>query len=147
MQPNRYKNYLRLIEKSVGSEMFQSLYVTLDDGTELDVTRCGELSCAIHTSSILALAGLIDKPHATVSTTIKSMLENGWVKVDESLPGAVIHWLESHDGHEHLGFWLDERKVISNSQNDKVPIRHSEKMSDGRVPMAFFVYPDLYKNK
>lgn len=146
MQPYRLKNYLRLIEKSVGSEMFQSLYVILDDKTEVDVASGGELSCAIHTSSVLTLAGLIDKPHATVSITIKSMLEAGWVKADKPAKGAVIHWSKSRDGHEHLGFWLDTQKVVSNSEIDKMPILHRERMFDGREPLEYFVFPEFYEN-
>lgn len=142
MQVDIRKNYLIKIEASVGSALFKNLYITQRDQS-VDVAKDGELSCAIHVSSILALSGLIDGPHATVGTTLKEMNEAGWQLSDNPAVGAVMYWPAGDDGHEHIGFWLSRGKVISNSAIKRVPVIHNETMLDGRTPTRYYIHPEL----
>lgn len=143
MNVDLYKNYVARIEASVGSELFKHLYVVTDEGETKDVTNNGELSCAVHVSSILTLAGLIDRPHATVNSTLKAMEQVGWVPVAAPLPGAIVLWPQSTDGHEHIGFWLGADAVVSNSNIKRVPVIHGESLIDGRKPVAYYTHAVL----
>ncbi len=85
------KNYLAMINGSVGTRMFQYLYVKDQTGEIKDVMLAGELSCAYYVSSLLCLFGMIDRPHATVATTVKRMDESGdWEKAAVSELGDVV---------------------------------------------------------
>lgn len=136
------QNYLARIEASVGTTMFQHIYVK--DGDQLkDVAEAGSLSCAQYVSSILTLAGLIDRPHATVKSTIAAMKNAGWYETDTPLPGAVVCWPAGVTHNEHIGFCLGSGKFVSNSTEKRVPVIHSEVMSDGRRPIAFYTHKGI----
>lgn len=135
------KNYLAMINGSVGTRMFQYLYVKDQTGEIKDVMLAGELSCAYYVSSLLCLFGMIDRPHATVASTVKRMDESGdWEKVAVSEPGDVVQWPENKDGHGHIGFVVSDAECISNSWRLGYPIRHGLTMEDGRRPVAFWRY-------
>ncbi|MBU1289636.1 hypothetical protein KKG85_00065 [Patescibacteria group bacterium] len=122
-----YQNYLEAIRASRGCKMFRRLYV-LENGKKRDILKNGNLSCAYHVSSILNFFGLILSPHATVKSTVKDMLENGWEKTKKLVPGNVLVW-EERKGvdeilHRHIGFYLGDGKAISNSSKNGVPSIH-----------------------
>ena len=66
MKIARYKTYLTMIENSVGSKMFRTLYMTDDHGKTKDVLRKGDISCAVYVSSILVLNKLLPEVKARV---------------------------------------------------------------------------------
>ncbi len=137
------KNLIHIIEASVGSKMFQHIYVTDKDSKEFDATNDGDKSCAYHTSGVLTLVGMIDRPHATVTTTLTKMAEAGWVESKEPILGCVVLWPEGNCGLEHTGFYLGEDKYVSNSSYEKVPALHSKALKDGREPVGYFTHREL----
>lgn len=130
-------NLESLIENSVGSTLFQHLFVANDDGSATDVMQGGELSCAFFVSSLLAQVDLLDRPHATVMKVEKLLYERGWQETDSPKMGDIVLWSAGKVGHEHIGFYIDEATAVSNSTTEKVPVRHGITMSDGRSPRLF----------
>ena len=84
-----YKNYLEVIKKSEKSEMFRSLWVK-DQGEEKDILKDGQIACAYYVSSILKIFDLISNPHATVSGTVRDMINSGWRETNELKIGNVL---------------------------------------------------------
>ncbi len=117
--------------------MWQHLYVVDTDGIEQDVMNNGELSCAYMVSSVLTIFQLIDMPHATVRTTLERMHQTGWYQIDAPVEGAVVVW------DEHIGFYVADEWVISNSSSIGITKRHSLKLEDGREPIGFYIHPQL----
>ena len=130
------KNYQSFIEALPGSNMWRHLYVSGQDGKEIDVTEDGNKSCAYMVSSVLCIFQLIDKPHATVKTTLEHMIESGWQKIKNPVKGAVVHW------DEHLGFYLADDFVVSNSSSLRSIKRHSL-VYDGQKPLGYYIHPTL----
>lgn len=131
------KNFQSFIEALPGSSMWRHLYVSDQNGDEIDVTENGNKSCAYMVSSVLCIFQLIDKPHATVKTTLEHMIESGWQKIDKPVKGAVVHW------NEHLGFYLTDDFVISNNSSEGFIARHGLTMDDGRSPIDFYIHSDI----
>ncbi len=129
MKVLRKKNYLSMIENTVGTTMFQNLWVQ-DNEKILDATKGGTLSCAVFVSSILKLFDLLSEQKATVDNLIKVMLENGWteIKVNDIQAGDVLVWNKKKDQngeqHGHIGFYIGNQKAISNSTKLKKIVRH-----------------------
>lgn len=124
------KNYLASIFNSIGSTQYKNLWVLDKDNHEVDILKNGQLSCAVFVTSILKLYDLIDKKHATVDSTIKSMLDFGWKEItQESIePGDVIVWnkrIDKNDQqHGHIGFYVGDEKAVSNSTKLCIIVRH-----------------------
>ena len=144
------KNYqamiFNLIRGQEGTFIFRNLFAKLDNGTEVDLLDSGRLSCAVTVSGILLLNGLIGGMHATVDSTEKDMLKNGWAELEpgkdwlntpwqEIKPllknkiGAVIVWEKQTDKkgieYSHIGFYADDDFAISNdSATHRVPMKH-----------------------
>jgi hypothetical protein len=131
------KNYLTFIEALPGSNMWRHLYVSDQYGNELDTVENGNKSCAYMVSSVLCIFQLIDKPHATVKTTLEHMSESGWQKINKPIKGAVIHW------EGHLGFYLADDFVVSNNSSKGYVVRHRLVIDEGRWPLGFYIHPDL----
>lgn len=136
-------NLLHAIKASVGSTMFQHIYVADKGGNEFDATDGGDKSCAYHTSGVLALVGLIDRPHATVQTTLDKMAEAGWSETQKPVAGCVVLWPAGSGLLEHTGFYLDDQTYVSNSSYEKVPAQHGKALKDGRQPVKYFTHPKL----
>jgi hypothetical protein len=73
--------------------------------------------------------GLIEKPHATVASTIKDMEEHGWSVVEEPRIGDVLVWEPSDahaegEMHEHIGFYIGDERAISNSSTTAEIVEH-----------------------
>lgn len=127
---DRHKTYLALIRNAVGSNLFRNLYVKDEHGSR-DILEGGDLSCAVFVSSILTLVGgKIDRPHATVSSTVQAMKDVGWSPVPTSdvQPGDVIVWepITDPDGieHPHIGFSLGGSRAVSTSSTERTPVEH-----------------------
>lgn len=136
------KNFLATARGAVEARMFQHLYVRDQTGAERDVMQGGELSCAYVVSGILTLYGLIDRPHATVATTLQKMAEAGWQQTETARRGAIVHWPE-HDGHEHLGIMIGDNLCVSNSDTTHMPMLHGLTLSSGVRPRAFYIHAEL----
>ncbi len=127
IKPLIFDNYLALIKNSVGSKTWQNFYVKIN-GKKCDVMRSGDLSCAFFVSSLLALLGLIKRPHATVNSTLSDMENSGWHKIKKPKIGSILLW-ESQMGadgesHRHLGFYIGRHKAVSNSSSSRMPLIH-----------------------
>ena len=144
------KTFLTVVKKSAGTEMFRQIFAEVD-GHEVDITENGNLSCAFYVSGLLAMFGLIDKIHATVSGTRKAMEAAGWVETTEMTPGAVLVWGKPQDGshdHQHIGFYLGENQAISNISRLGQPGFHhftfgGEKVDPHRKIVAVYSHPQL----
>lgn len=137
------KNLLNTIHGVVGSKLFRHLYLLNESNEEVDVYENGGFSCAYVVSGVLVLNDLIGKVHATVSTTITDLEDNGWYKTDKPVPGSVIRWPANGNGHEHLGFYIDEHTAMSNSSEQGMPVLQGLTMPDGRAPSAYYTHPKL----
>lgn len=136
-----HKNVMATIHALVGVRLFQHIYVRdKRDGRQFDALDDGQGACAYVVSGVLALFGLIDRPHATVATTIDHMLQSGWVKTDTPHPGDVVQWPALHD-NMHLAFYIGNNKVIGNSAKERVPAEYGITLGDGREPIAFYTHP------
>lgn len=128
----RKETYLRAIENSVGSKIFNSLFVKFkDSGKTSDVLNDGMYSCAFFVSSVLYLLQAINKPHTTVKS-IREICEKdqNWqkVKLDNIEPGDVIFWekIKFDDGSEnaHVGFALNNKEAVSTDYKNKIVAKH-----------------------
>lgn len=143
-----YESYLKMIKNSVGTKMFRNLY--LEQGNrKIDVIKNGELSCAFFVSNILLMFGLISKGHVTVESTTKDMIKSGWKKASlvKAKPGDVIIWEEktfpNDKPHFHNGFYIGNKKAVSNNYKKGVPIIHSWNYNTKRKIIAVYTYPKL----
>jgi hypothetical protein len=131
LQPKR--TYLAMIKNSVGSNQYRNCYVVVN-GEEHDIMKDGDLSCAFFVSSILNQFDLVKRPHATVSGTVKDMLESGWVEATELQPGDVIVWAPGQQAagevHAHIGFYMGDDRAISNSYKLRTPTEHPLGMNE-----------------
>ncbi len=119
-----YDSYLKMIKNSVGTKMFRNLYLETNN-KKFDATQDGNLSCAFFVSNVLLIWGLISKGHANVPSTTKDMLKSGWKKIlkEKVKPGDVIIW-EKRERHFHNGFYIGNKKAISNSHKKETPVAH-----------------------
>lgn len=141
-----YDSYLKMIRNSVGIKMFRNLYLEVD-GEKIDATKNGILSCAYFVSNILLLWGLIKEGHANVPNTIKDMLKCGWKEVSKNKikPGDVIVWEKkiTPNGRPHLhnGFYIGNKKAVSNYYKTRTPVIHSWDYNGKRKIIAVYHYP------
>jgi hypothetical protein len=125
------ESYLKAIENSVGTHIFNSLIVQYQDsGKTVDILQDGVFSCAFFVSSILVLSGLMDKPHTTVKTLKEKLEENKWqIVIGDAQPGDVIFWekIKFEDGseNEHVGFATSDIEAISTSWTEHKVVHHS----------------------
>jgi len=116
-----------MINNAVGSEMFRELWVN-DNQQEKEILNRGELSCAVFVTGVLKLHNLIDEQKATVKAAIEAMLKYGWHEVDlvDIQAGDVLVWERKQIGykHPHIGFYVGDKKAISNNWKLKKVVRH-----------------------
>ncbi len=134
------KNLVYTIKTVVGSDLFRHIYVRDQAGKEFDALEDGQASCALAVSGVLALNGLIDRPHATVATTLQKMQEAGWKPTQDPKPGDVVHWPFGKNEHEHIGFCAEEDRYVSNSEIEHRPVVHGVALSDGRMPDGYYTH-------
>lgn len=142
MKVDQKATYLAMINKLPGTELFQTLYVTNEQGQIIDVSENGRLSCALVVSRLLTIFQLIDRPHATVGSTIKAIEKMGWTKSDSPVVGGLVVW-PPLDGHAHIGFCIGDGGCISNNADLGVPSIHQLTMKDGRKPEFFLTHSDF----
>lgn len=130
------ETYIKMIENSVGSSMFNSVYVKNKNSSEVtDVLKNGTYSCAYYVSSVLSLLELIDRPHALVSTVKEVISTSGdWETVNKAEAGDVIFWnkITFEDGTEnaHVGFALNNQEAVSTSSIRKMVVKHPISLQD-----------------
>lgn len=143
-----YNSYIKMVKNAVGTKMFRNLYLENED-RRIDIAKNGKLSCAFFVSNVLLIWGLISEGHANVSSTIKDMLKNGWKKVpkNKAKPGDIIVWdkkLASNGlWHYHNGFYIGNKKAISNDSEKAMPVIHSWDYNGKRKIIAIYTYPKL----
>ncbi len=128
----RKETYLKAIENSVGTKLFNSLFVQFKDSGKInDAMNDGMYSCAFFVSSVLYILRAIDKPHATVKGLRESLEKNSeWQKVDakDIRAGDVIFWekIKFDDSSEnaHTGFALSDHEAVSTDYKQKMVVRH-----------------------
>lgn len=126
IKPLALDTLLSVVEKSVGTKMFQTIWAEVD-GKQSDITEQGNLSCAFYVSGVLAMFGLIDRIHSTVSGTVLEMQKYGWKKTKVLESGVVIVWNPGENSqftNQHIGFYLGQEQAISNSWQKGVIATH-----------------------
>ncbi|MEY4723554.1 MAG: hypothetical protein RLZZ324_1067 [Candidatus Parcubacteria bacterium] len=146
VKPLLFDSYLAVIRNAPGTRMFRNFYASVD-GVRTDIMMGGELSCAMFASSVLMLFRLIKEPHATVDSTVKDMLDSGWVTLTEPREGCVLVWAPSDLGgsepHPHIGFFMGADRVISNSTTQGMPAEHDWTYDGSRKPVAMYWHARL----
>jgi len=143
------KNIVSLVKRSLGSPVFQNLYATVD-GEEKDILQGGRFSCAFFISAILRQLELIKKGHAGVAGLEKDMIESGWQKIDKPILGSIVFYdpaPNSEDelcpeGHPHVGIYMGNDTVISNSTEERVPVEHHWTYDGTRKITAIYTHPE-----
>jgi len=141
-----FDTYIEVIEKSVGTKMFQNIYA-LVNGIKKDVAENGKYSCANFISSVLTTFRLAKNRHATVKSTIKDMEKSGWKKIKKPKIGAVIVWgpWEKSD-RNHIGFYIGNNTAVSTeSKNGGVPKKHDWTYNKKRPIKALYWHTKLEK--
>lgn len=142
-----FKSYLKTIENSADSNLFRNFYIE-EDGKEQDVFKDGELSSAYFVSAILLLFGQQEKAHATVSSTVKDLLEHHWQElklsnISDLQAGDVILWeaVEFPDEpgilYKHLGFYIGNNQVITNSYKSKTPQQIDLSLDERKIEAVY----------
>lgn len=143
-------NLLSQIIMSVGQPM-PHYYMQRPDGSLVDIL--GSNGCAAFVSRILASMGavagqpLIDGPHNTVHTTVRTLQAAGWQLLagsDEPKPGDVILWeaQQQADGvHSHIGFYIGNDEAVSTWFVDMIIKRHSVTFDGSRKIDQLLRYP------
>lgn len=148
MQNLRQKNYLKIIESSLGSKLFNHFYIRKNDET-IDVLEGGLLSCAFFVSSIIKMFNLIESVHTTVNNTVEDMMRSGWldIPIKEIKKGDVLVWdkKEFDDGsiHGHIGFYMGNNKAISHSCHKKTPVEHHFTFNNERLIVQALRFQDF----
>jgi hypothetical protein len=135
-----FDTYKSMIENSVGTKMFRNLYVKISN-KKVDATDNGRLSCAFFVSSILYLSRLIKKPHGTVSSTIKDLLDSDWIKIKKPKVGGVIVWENiqwKDESHKHIGFCVAENEAVSTNWQKGVVTRHPLNNDKRKIEAIFW---------
>ncbi len=140
-----YDSYLKMICNSVGTRMFRNLYLKKNN-KKVDVTEDGELSCAFFVSNLLLIWKMISEGHATIKSTIRDMLKNGWkeISLSDIRPGDIIVWedkkFKKNRRHSHIGFYLGKKKAVSHSDGVKAIDVHHWTYGDKRKIIAAYRY-------
>lgn len=108
--------------------MFRNAFFLIN-GKKQDVLRDGDLSCAVYVSSILRLMNLIPETHTTVKGTVETMCQAGWKPIRKPRAGSILVWEAKHfkksgESHRHIGFYIGDRKAVSNSSKKRSPAMH-----------------------
>lgn len=126
VRPLFFDTYIEAIKNSVGTRTYQTFWAEVN-GKKTDITDKGRKSCAVFVSNLLLTFGLIQKGHATVAGSIEDMLASGWRNISKPRIGCVLHWEKTRrngEENEHIGFYIGDKKAISNSAVERVPVEH-----------------------
>ncbi len=119
---NKRKSYLAMIKNSQGNKMFANYFV-FKNKKNIDILKSGRLSCAFFVSSILRIFNLVSSVHLTVLGLLKDLEKNNWQEEKNLKIGDILLW-EKKDNHFHIGFYLGDKKAISNSSEKKTIVMH-----------------------
>lgn len=141
----RRETYIKAIENSIGTRLFNSLFVRYKDtGVIKDILNDGEYSCAFFVSGLLSLTQMISKTSSTVDTLKKDIeSDESWKKVEQEdiQPGDIVFYkkMKFEDGSEnaHVGFVLNSNEAVSTDYKNKCVARHS---ITGREIDCFYQY-------
>ncbi|SRR3989339_919259 len=118
------ESYLKFIKNSAGVSTWRNFYAEVG-GVKKDVLKNGDLSCAFFATSVLLIFGLIEKVHFTVKGAVGDLEKSGWKEINNLKPGAVLIWEKNKFfSNEHIGFYLNKKKAISNYFLKKKPFQH-----------------------
>jgi len=127
VSPLLFDTYLALIKNSVGSNLFRNAFFLIN-GRKQDVLRDGDLSCAVFVSSIVRLVDLIPETHTTVKGTEEAMKKAAWRVSQKPAVGSILIWagktFKNGETHRHIGFYIGNRKAISNNSKKRHPAVH-----------------------
>ena len=145
-------SYLATIKNAIGAKIFRNLFARIN-GKRIDILKNGKLSCAVFTSAILLMFGLVKESHATVAGLVRDLKTSGWRKITKPRPGAILVWdYKSYpDGpHLHCGFYIGHDQAISNSTSKGTPVQHhwtygQKNGKVGREIKAIYWHPKLKK--
>ena len=146
VKPLLKETYLAIIKNSVGTKMFQKFYVKINNKKQ-DVMNGGELSCAFFVSSITTMFGLSARVHGTVDSTVKDLLDFGWIEIKKLRTGAVLVWEDLNfegEEHKHIGFYITKGEAISNSSVKKSPQKHHWNFKGKRKVVKILWHEKLY---
>lgn len=120
--------YLSMIKNSIGTKMFVSSYFQTEKGKE-DLLNNGEFSCAYFVSAVLKIFDWIEKPHTTVDSTERDMINCGWEKIPTTniKEGSIIIWkaiMIEGTYNRHIGFYIGNGKAVSASYKLKRIVSH-----------------------
>ena len=125
--PILFDTYIAVIKNSVGSKIFRNFYAKVD-GKKTDIMKNGVYSCAFFVSSLLYLFKLLKDIHGTVGGTVRDLKHSGWKKIKKPKVGSVLVWESidcgNNEFHKHIGFYIGNKKAISNSEKLKSPAMH-----------------------
>jgi len=143
-----FTSYLAMIKNSVGSKAFKNYYAKVN-GIKKDVMENGKNSCAFFASSVLLTFELIEHFHATVDGLEKDLKASGWQKIKKPKIGSIIIWepkkFEQNEIHKHLGFYIGNKKAISNSSQKGTPIVHHWTYNHSRKIEKIYWHKKLYE--
>lgn len=120
------ETYLAMVQNAVGSHQYRNCYATVN-GVKRDLVQGGKNACAFFTSTLLFGFGLIKKPHLTVESTRKDLIESGWKPIQKPIPGCILFWenkTSKNEEHGHVGFYLANENAVSTSSSKKVVAKH-----------------------
>jgi hypothetical protein len=138
-------SYLQVIKNSKGTKLFRNFYATVD-GRQKDILRNGDLSCAYFVSCVLRIFDLIGKVHVSVDGTEADMKKSGWRGTKNVKQGCVLLWEAKKSGretHRHIGFYIGNKKAISNSFEKRIPVEHSSTFGGKRRIQAIYWHKRL----
>ena len=148
-QIDQHQTLMYRIHASVDSGMFKGVFADVD-GQKVDITKNGQLSCAVYVSALLLMSGTIDTMTATVKGLENALRQSGWVSTAYLYRGAVVIWFpqEQADGrkHEHAGFVLSDRMAVSHSDIARCPVEHELYFGGKRLIKAAYINPRLHEN-
>lgn len=126
----RRETYLKMIENSVGSRIFNSLIAKVGLETK-DLLGNGEFSCAVFVSSILFLNKMLPTQRATVDNLERDLDISEFyysIPLNNYLPirGDIMIWSKNEfiASHRHIGFVFSENEAISTSYKEKCVVKH-----------------------
>ncbi len=140
------ETYLAMAQNSIGSKLFQNLFAEVG-GKEVNILKGGDVSCAYFVSTLLKVFDLIKTPHATVSGLEKDLMQSGWNKTEEMLPGTVLIWEAAKQAddeeHEHVGIYIGNDTAVSNSYKELTPVEHHVTFDNKRKVRAIYTHTFL----
>ncbi len=132
LQILKKETFLKMLENSIGSKIFNSLLAVDENGAIKDILNDAEFSCAFFVSNILTLFEFLPRPRATVKSLREELLTKNNLTVIPEIasiePGDIIFWenKKHEDGTEteHVGFALNNSEAVSTSFKERCVARH-----------------------